>query len=204
MKAERAANDGLFFGIVRFPLALFGVSVALLATQAGCSTQGGCATSRVWTKTIFMPAYPTTMRLFESEHPADFVVEYEEENVQHGGSQWRAYFLHANVTNIVQRRCPQFVEPAQIRELKPIPIFNRASIRTNPPPANGFFALTPRERLEFELYRNGCKQCRYTLPVYEKLTNPVGRVLLTPFAAALDATVGFLLGMGGGQIKNGE
>ena len=151
-----------------------------------------------------MPAYPARLRLSESAQPADILVQYEEEHVGRAGSQTRAYFLLANVTNIVARQRPHFVGMSQSNSLKPIPIINPASTITNSPPASGYFVLTTTNRLEFILYRDGGCVAYFTLPVYESMSRPASRVLLTPFAAGLDAvTAGVTAGAATAAIMAG-
>ena len=183
MKSQHAANAIKFckYFLFRTPSPTFALMVVSLVTQTGCATHD------LWSKSVFMPAYPARLRLSEAAQPADILVQYEEEHVGRAGSQTRAYFLLANVTNIVARQRPHFVGMSQSNSLKPIPIINPASTITNSPPSSGYFVLTTTNRLEFVIYRDGDCVGHFTMPVYESMSRPASRVLLTPFAVGLDA-----------------
>lgn len=163
---------------------------AFLATLA--FLLGGCATPALWEEGRFAryhePADSPNLRLFQSNHGSDILVEYDEiregsESVRH-----RAYWLEPNAERLTERRKPKFVGDDRARSLEPIPVF-MSPAPLFPPAGGGSYAVISTNGHAFTVFSPDKKMDEYELPVYRDASGRIKQVLLTPATVTADLTI---------------
>ena len=170
------------------------LAVLLAGLAIGCDTiQQHSLTCVLWNdSSSYSHCRPQThpdLKLFDSEHPSDVLVEYNAVSDQRQGVQRRAYFLNASSRRIAAGKPPRFVDPRRDTGLKSIAVLKSASQTNSLALTNGVFAVAKGNR--FTLYRpeNSPEFC--ALPYYQD-GGTIGswkHTALTPFALAVDVVV---------------
>lgn len=163
--------------------------VALLLVQLPLWT--GC-TALLWEKstlsTYYHPAGPPNLQLYYSEEQKDFLVQYDESRNREKTIHTRYYWLKPNVKLTEGGRKPEFLDLASVDGLQQLP---QTPLPLNPPPPglNGLYVVYRPDDIRFQVY-SGTNQIRsYILPDYDANQKTALKVLLTPPAVIVDATV---------------
>lgn len=148
---------------------------------------------------MFAPADPACLALYQSDQHADILVSYHEQRTVSDRVEPRAYFLFANLTNVIGHRKPGFLESPDFNGWHPIPVFDASSATNFPPPAGQYAIVSSTNRVEFALHRDNACLGQFRLPGYEAMSGVATRVLLTPLTVGLDVvtsclTIGALAG----------
>jgi hypothetical protein len=168
-------------------------SLVLLSAQA--MLVGGCATSKVWEEGQFArfhePAIPSNVRLFDSSHRGDVLVEYDEWRDGDEKIRRRAYWLEQNTAPLQAGRKPRFVSAQHDADLLPIPAIEGPPIGGDASSGHHYAIISNQA---FALYSGENKIGAYELPVYVDASGRVKQVAITPLAVAADLTIvgGFL------------
>jgi hypothetical protein len=165
----------------------------LLLFAAQAMLLSGCATSAVWRAGQFArycePAAPPGLALFHSSQRDDVLVEYSEGREGDNPSiHPRAYWLHENAKQIMERRQPKFVSPGQDQGLVAIPVLQASEI-PDPTVVSGRYALLSTNSYAFTLYTDGKEEGSYELPVHPDTSGRTKQILLTPPAVIADTAM---------------
>jgi hypothetical protein len=161
----------------------------LLILQAPLWT--GC-TALLWEKstlsTYYHPAGPPNLQLYYSEAQKDFLVQYDESRNKETKIHTRYYWLKPNVKLTEGGRRPVFLDVVTVDGLKQLP---QTPIVLNPPPPglNGLYVVCRPDDIRFQLYSGTNQIHSYILPDYDANQKTALKVLLTPPAVIVDATV---------------
>jgi hypothetical protein len=166
----------------------------LAGLGGGCDTiQEHSATCTLWRDSRddshCRPQADPDLKLFDSEHPPDVLVEYIAVSDRRKGVQRRAYFLNASSKRIAAGKPPRFVDSRRAAGLAPI-VVSKSPAQTNSLAfTNVIFAV--RQGNTFILFRPESAPEYCLLPSY-----PDGKVFgswqcaaLTPIALTADAVV---------------
>jgi hypothetical protein len=163
-----------------------------LLLLTGCAAAEHSMTHKLWDTGEFSrfsePAAHPNLALFATADQRDVLVEYDAWSERHSRITRRAYFLGANTNRIARGEKPEFVAIMTASGMTEIPVFTRAVLSTNPPPADTMFAVTEDSR-GFTLHCPTAPDATFDLPVYGESSGTAKRLALTPLAVAGDATV---------------
>jgi hypothetical protein len=129
------------------------------------------------------------LRLFDSEHPPDVLVEYNAVGDWRKGVQRRAYFLNASSKRIAAGKPPRFVNARRDAGFTPIAVLKSVPPPNSPAFTNVVFAIC--QGTTFTLYRPESSPEFCALPNYQDgiVINSWKRAALTPSALVVDAVV---------------
>lgn len=164
--------------------------VVLLVLQAPLWT--GC-TALLWERstlsTYYHAANPANLQVYYSDERKDLLVQYDEARNKEKSVRTRYYWLQPNVKLTDHGRKPNFTRPPV--SLDAMQLLPQTPIAFNPtPPALKELHLVCRpDDIRFEIYSgtNQLKSC--ILPDYDGQQKTALKVLLTPPAVLVDATV---------------
>ena len=176
------------------------LAVLLANLGVGCDTiQEHSLTYSLWhdgrDTSHCRPSADSDLGLFNSEHPADVLVEYDAMSDRHPVVQRRAYFLDASRNLIAAGKPPRFVDSRRADGLPPIPVLKSVPTTNSPAMTNAIFAVC--QGSTFTLYRPASSPEFCALPYYQDgvvyqnghVTASWERAALTPFALTVDAVV---------------
>ena len=151
----------------------------------------GCATHSLWTESSFHePSTPNRLVLFDAPQRRDVLVQYDELSPWHELPRRRAYFLCENLSRTQLGKKPKFVTLSSTNALSTIPLCDESTVPTNVLEFSTVYARSSTKRSCFIVVRkNQQSQGPFELPTYRCSTTDIKRVLLTPLAVALDATI---------------
>ena len=158
----------------------------------------GC-TALLWKKSTFAtyyhPADPANLQLYYSEARKDLLVQYDESREKEKKVQRRSYWLEPNLTIVNDGRKPEFVAPASLERLTPVPL---SATKPDTPPLGfkGLYVVCETHDPRFTIYSGTNELNSCILPIYHDNEQIAVKVLLTPAALVADATlVGGLIGL---------
>lgn len=148
---------------------------------------GGCATHALWNKTSLdafnQPADDPHLRLFQTRHPDDLLVVYDEYSDRNDVIRTRAYLLNQNQERVEQRQPPHFVSMNRRRGLTPLLVLPGSNAPVD------FFASVATNGQSFTVYSRNRPAHSYQLPVYNDGKGRLARIALTPVALSADLTI---------------
>jgi hypothetical protein len=162
------------------------------------------------------PATPANVAMFRSEKTKDVLVEYDESSVNVDKIVRRAYWVDENDQRILNSKKPNFVNPASIPDLTPIPVIPE----TDPQATNStepLCAILSTNGIAFSLCSSGRVIATRDLPVYEHKSVDVGgtalavgkgvlivigTVIAIAGAIALSAAIYYAFGLAQGGSSN--
>jgi hypothetical protein len=151
----------------------------------------GC-TALLWEKstlpTYYHPAGPPNLQLYYSEQQKDFLVQYDESRNREKKIHTRYYWLKPNVKLTDGGHKPVFLDVVAVDGMQQLP---QTPLLLNPPPPalNGLYVVCRPDDIRFQVY-SGTNQIRSCiLPDYDAHQKTALKVLLTPPAVIVDATV---------------
>jgi hypothetical protein len=151
----------------------------------------GC-TALLWEKSTFStyyhPAGPPNLQLYYSEQQNDFLVQYDESRNREKTIRTRYYWLKPNVKLTEGGHKPVFQDVVAVDGLKLLP---QTPLLLNPPPPalNGLYVVCRPDDIRFQVYSGTNQIHSYILPDYDANQKTALKVLLTPPAVIVDATV---------------
>ncbi len=147
----------------------------------------GCTTA-LWEHDRFAhyryPAVPNHLQLGYSAERKDVLVQYKEAREEDDLIRNRTYWLEPNCARIGAGHKPKYVSAKEIPNLTPIPITNEVMLTRLTTELHAVVSYD-----SFTLYSGNQELNVYKLPVYAAASQRVKQVLLTPFAALIDATI---------------
>jgi hypothetical protein len=176
------------------------LAVLLAGLGGGCDTiEEHSLTYSLWSghrdNSHCRPEANPDLKLYDSEHPLDVLVEYNAVSDRLPDVQRRAYFLAASRDRIAASKPPRFVAFRRAAGLPSVPVLKSAPATNSPAFTNVVFAVS--QGGTFTLYRPESSPEFCVLPYYQdgfihqdRGTNGYWkRVVLTPPAVAVDAVV---------------
>jgi hypothetical protein len=163
----------------------------LLALILQLPLWSGC-TAVLWERSTFSGYYhvgnPPNLQVYYSERRGDLLVQYDESRDKEKKVRRRYYWLEPNVELTESGLKPKFARSVSIDALQPVP---QTPILLDPiPPAfNGLYVLYRPNDIRFAVYSGTNQVNSYTLPDYDGDQKVALKILLTPAALAVDATV---------------
>ena len=152
---------------------------------------GGC-TYALWQPNRLdafnQPAPTPHLQLFNAVKNQDLLVVYDEFSERSGSTTPRAYFLYKNNRRIDSQRSPIFVSTNLALNLPPVPVYENPPLPdTNSP--DQLYAVQGTNFDTFTIYSGQRMVSSHGLPYYSDGVGDFERVLLTPFAVAVDVTI---------------
>jgi len=161
----------------------------LLVVQAPLWT--GC-TALLWERSTFSTYYhatsPANLQVYYSDERKDLLVQYDESRNKEKAARTRYYWLEPNVKLTEQGRKPMFARPVSFDGLQLLP---QTPIAFNPTPAGlkGLYLVCRPDNIRFKVYSGTNQLNSCILPDYDGVQKTALKVLLTPPAVIVDATV---------------
>jgi len=151
----------------------------------------GCVTSALWEEGRFArfhePAAPPNLRLFESTHNQDILVQYDEWLDVNEKLKTRTYWLGLDHASSNNPHKPAFVSARAASGLSPIYTYEASGF--NSQTNVGLAAVISWNPPGFTLYSGEKVLGSYLLPVYEDSSATKKKILLTPLAVTADAGI---------------
>jgi hypothetical protein len=163
--------------------------VVLLVLQAPLWT--GC-TAMLWERSTFANYYhaagPPNLQLYYSDERNDLLVQYDESRNKEKKVRTRYYWLEPNVKSTEAGRKPVFVKHASLDGLQVLPQ-TPVLLDPIPPGMNGLYVVCRPDDIRFQVYSGTNEVNSYILPDYDGGQKTALKILLTPPAVLVDATV---------------
>jgi hypothetical protein len=171
-----------------------GVAVCLLFLVSGCETvQDHSLSYKLWDNADLSkwsePSSNPRLALFESPDHTKLLVVYDAVSEKHSVVKRQAYYLEPNQARISAGKAPKFTDPAAAEGMTPIPVFEAATIATNPPTHLTNYAILSESGREFTLHPQAERLGAFQLPAYPETSGTIVRVALTPLAAVGDTAM---------------
>jgi hypothetical protein len=171
-----------------------GLAACLLFLVSGCETVQECSLSyKVWDNSDFSkwsePSPNPRVAIYESPDHTKLLVEYDAYSEKHSMIKRQAYELQSNQARISAGKAPKLVGPAAAKGMTSIPVFEAATVVTNPPTHLTNYAIISESGREFTLHPQAERLGAFQLPAYPESSGTMVRVALTPLAAVGDTVM---------------
>jgi hypothetical protein len=171
-----------------------GLAACLLFLGSGCETvQEYSLSYRLWDNSDLSkwsePSSNPRLAIFESPDHTKLLVEYDAVSEKHSAIKRQAYYLEPNQARISAGKAPEFIALAAAGGMTSIPVFEAATIATNPPTQLTNYAILSESGREFTLHPQAERLGAFQLPAYPESSGTMVRIALTPLAAVGDTVL---------------